>query len=213
MKIMTSKAVLAAAIAATMIGAPSAASAQDSREATVQARAGIVPVLNLVCTPVNFGVWRMPIRSTGGTTTVTLTVASGDQATALTTATATGNVASVALASGYQAPDAARCTVSGATKLNQTIQTSIRDNTNLLFGASTHDNLMNPGTPASLLANLSLATTGVAIDNNGTGVFRVAGVLTLPQTIAQANYGGYSTQGAPEGPTAATVTVTDALIP
>jgi hypothetical protein len=209
MKIMTSKAVLAAALAATILGTPSAASAQDSREAFVNARAGIVPVLNLVCTPVNFGVWRMPIRSTGGTTTVTLTVASGDQSLALTTATATGNVTSVALASGYQAPDAARCTVSGSTNPEQTIQTSIRDNIGLAFGASTHDNLTNPGTPATLSADLSLASTGVAINSNGTGVFRVAGVLTLPQTIAAVNYGGYSTTTAEN---AAIVTVTDALV-
>jgi hypothetical protein len=209
MKIMTSKAVLAAALAVTMIGAPSAVSAQDSREAFVNARAGIVPVLNLVCTPVNFGVWRMPIRSTGGTTTVTLTVAGGDPSAAATTATATGNVTSVALASGYQVPDAARCTVSGSTNPDQTIQTSIRDNTGLAFGVSNHDNLNAPTNPAALSADLSLAATGVAIDGNGTGVFRVAGVLTLPQTIVAANYGGYSTTTAENS---AIVTVTDAIL-
>ena len=44
--------------------------------ANIDATAGLQPVLSVTCTPVKFGVWRIPTRSSGGTTTITLSTIS-----------------------------------------------------------------------------------------------------------------------------------------
>lgn len=188
------------------------AQAADTVTASVNARAGVSPVLSLTCNDVNFGVWRVPVRTGGSATTITLTV-SANSAAGATTATVGGQATWVSFASGYQVPDAALCTVAGATKHSATIQTAISDNTGLTFGASNHNNLNNPVQVASLSANLSLGGIGVAIDSNGAGTFRVVGVLSIPATITVNNYGGYKTQtgGAGGAGNAASVTVTDVI--
>lgn len=186
------------------------AQAADTVTASVNAKAGLSPVLSLTCDDVNFGVWRVPVRNSGGTTTVTLTV-SANTAAGSTTATSGGNNTNVALASGYQVPAAATCSVAGSNNPAQTIQTAISNNTALSFGASNHNNLNNPAQVASLAADLTLGGTGVAISGTGDGTFRVTGVLTIPQAITVNNYGGYKTQtgGVGGAGNAATVTVTD----
>ena len=181
------------------------ANANDTNSAPVGAIAGLSPVLSLTCTEVNFGVWRVPVRSSGGATTVTLTV-SANNASGSTTATTGANTIDVALASGYEAPAAATCTVTGSNNASKTIQTAIADNTGLIFGSSTHNNLTRPVATAALTANLALAGAGVVINSAGSGTFRVVGVLSIPETIVQDNYGGYATSTAEN---AATVTVTD----
>ena len=182
------------------------AKAADSGTASVNATAGLAPVVIVSCTDVNFGVWRIPNRTTGGATTVTLTV-SGNTAGATTTATAGGNTTRVALASGYVAPTAATCAVSGIMTQLSTVQTAISSNTGLGFTTSTQEGLDAPVTLAALSANLALGGTGVYIDTNGEGAFRVTGVLTIPTVINANHYGGYKTTGV----NAARVTVTDAI--
>lgn len=209
MKIMR---ILAAVTATAVTAMP--AQAQDTVSATVNAIAGLSPVLSLTCTDVNFGVWRVPVRSAGGTTTVTLAV-SANNSSGATTATTGGNTTGVAVASGYQVPNAATCTVNGSNNPSSTIRTAISNNTGLKFGTSAHNNLNNPASAAALSADLSLGGTGVAIGQTGSGTFRVTGVLTIPQNIIVDNYGGYSTRTAqmPDESigNAATVTVTDAI--
>jgi len=204
-----------AALAGAMMLVPAAVSAQDTVSANVNAVAGISPVLSLTCNDVNFGVWRVPVRSSGGTTAITLTVSANNSAGS-TTATSGGNTTGVALASGYNVPNAATCTVNGSNNASQTIRSAISNNTGLLFGSSNHNNLNNPSQVAPLTANLTLGGTGVVIGSTGSGTFRVTGVLTIPQNIAADNYGGYSTRSAnmPDESVgnAATVTVTDALV-
>ncbi len=183
----------------------SQANANDTKTAPVGAIAGLSPVLSLTCTNVNFGVWRVPVRSSGGATTVTLTV-SANNASGSTTATTGGNTTNVAAASGYEVPNAATCTVSGSNNATDTIQTAIADNTGLNFGISNHNNLTAPVATAALTADLALGGTGVLINSTGSGTFRVVGVLSIPETIVQDNYGGYATSTAENS---ATVTVTD----
>ena len=113
----------------------------------------------------------------------------------------------MALATGYLAPVAATCSVSGIMNKSATVQTAISANTGLTFATSNHESLAHPTTLAALSADLSLEGTGVSIDANGLGAFRVGGVLTIPQAITGNNYGGYKTNGV----NAATVTVTDQI--
>ena len=180
--------------------------AVDTGTASVNAIAGLAPVVIVSCTDVNFGVWRIPNRTSGGATTVTLTVPS-NTAAAATTATATGNTTRVALASGFVAPTAATCSVSGLMTQLATVQTAIANNNNLGFTSSNHEALDTPITLAALSANLTLAGTGVYVDTNGLGAFRVTGVLTIPNVINGNHYGGYKTNGV----NAATVSVMDQI--
>lgn len=207
---------LAAALSTALLSGALQAHANDTVSANVNAVAGISPVLSLTCNNVNFGVWRVPVRSSGGSTTVTLSVSANNSAGATTAATG-GNTTGVAIASGYNVPNAATCTVNGSNNPSQTIQTSIANNTGLIFGTSNHNNLSNPQQTASLSADLTLGGAGVQIGSTGSGTFRVTGVLTIPQTIVAENYGGYSTSSAnmPDESVgnSATVTVTDALQP
>ncbi|WP_353209293.1 hypothetical protein [Sphingorhabdus sp.] len=199
---ITMKAALLAATLTVLSAMP--AQAQQVVTASVNARAGLAPLTSVVCDDVNFGVWRVPVRATGGTSIVTLTV-SANTAAGVTTAAVTGNTSNVAVAGGYIAPTAATCVVSGATNISTTLPTAISNNIGLSFGSSTHESLRAPPTLATLSANLSLAGTGVVVDSLGAGAFRVVGVLTIPQAINAVNYGGYRTSNA------ATVSVTDAL--
>jgi hypothetical protein len=181
------------------------AQAVDSGSASVNATAGLAPVVIVSCTDVNFGVWRIPNRTSGGVTTITLT--GGNTAGSTTTATAAGNTTRVSLASGYVAPTAATCSVSGIMNQLTTVQTSIANNNYLGFTYSTHEGLDAPTTLAPMTADLSLAGAGVYIDTNGLGSFRVNGVLTIPQSINGNHYGGYKTNGI----NAARVTVMDQI--
>lgn len=193
MRVKSNLPLMAAVLAATTLAAvPAQAQNADRVIASVDALAGLSPVLSMTCDSVNFGVWRIPTRTTGGTTTITLTVSSNNAA-GVTTATPGGNTTGAGLAAGYLPPDAATCTVSGSNNLSQTIQTAIVGATNMPFGGSAHNNLSTPATLASLRADLALAGTGVVINGTGTGTFRVVGVLTVPQTIVTGNYGGYAT--------------------
>lgn len=208
------KGMVAVSCLALLGGTALNASANDTVSASVNALAGLSPVLSLTCTDVNFGVWRVPVRSAGGTTTVTLSVSANTSAGA-TTATSGGNTTGVAAASGYNVPNAAVCTVNGSNNPSQTIITAIANNAALTFGASNHNNLNNPSQVVSgMSADLALGGAGVAINTSGAGTFRVVGVLSIPETIAANNYGGYrtSTGGSGGEGNAATVTVTDTLL-
>ncbi len=199
--------IIAVLLAATTLAATPAHAAADSVVASVDATAGLSPVLSMTCDSVNFGVWRIPTRTTGGTTTITLTVSS-NTAAGTTTATPGGNTTGAGLAAGYLPPLAATCTVSGSNNLSSTIQTSIAGATNLSFGPSAHNTLSVPAALASMRANLALAGTGVVINGSGTGTFRVVGVLTVPETIVAANYGGYRTEDAAQVLASDTLTTT-----
>lgn len=195
---------LSASVVVAMTLSSMPAQAQQVVTTSVNARAGLAPLVTVSCDPVNFGVWRIPPRSTGGVTEIGLTVAANNAAAA-TTATAIGNAVNVALASGYSAPSAGTCRISGATTVSSTIRTAISGNTSLTMGGVAILSLNAPATAAALVANVGLGGTGAVIDASGSGSFRIEGTLTIPETVVAANFGGYQTNAA------ATVSVTDAI--
>ena len=159
---------------------------------TVDAKAGLQPALELSCSDVSFGVWRVPIRTSGGTTTITL-----DRST--DTVAASGNTARVAqsLSDVSWTHSRGECTLSGSTAADEAEATiSISDNTNMPFvpaaAASTGYVGLDQATQgASLTCTLDAPAT-VAIAS-GSATFYVGGTLTIPQNIIADNYGGYKT--------------------
>ena len=192
MKMKMNAALLAAVFTAFVALPAQAQSTSTTISTSVNARAGLSPILSVTCDAVNFGVWRVPIRNSGGTTAITLTVSAND-ATGVSSGTASGNTINVALDTGYLLPSAATCNVYGSRPVGTTLTTAITGNTTLRFIASNHESLPTPSVMADLTANLALAAPGVAVDANGNGAFRVVGVLTIPQPIVAGNYGGYQT--------------------
>lgn len=189
------------AVAAITLLAATGAQA-DTASDSVDAKAGLQPALELSCTDVSFGVWRVPIRSAGGATTITLD-ASND------TVAASVNTTRVAQSTSHASWTHSRgeCTVAGSTAADNTnADVSISGATAMPFTATDAAGtgfvgLAAPGTAAALAANLTVpATTKIT---SGASSFYVGGVLTIPQNIVSGNYGGYKTTES------ATVTVDD----
>ena len=194
---------LTAAAAIVAAGFASNAAAETATD-SVEVYAGLAPVLELVCTDVKFGVWRVPVRDEGGTTTITL--AENDDATV-----GGPNVTGVALSNAAGAePAAGSCafTGSGATAGADAMSVSM---TTTVVGATAADGSLTggsmiaaanneyagldaPDTAATLEFTLSFPTA-TAIDENGAGSFKIAGVLTIPEDIVTDNYGGYKQDG------------------
>lgn len=201
---MTIKAALLAATISGLAALPAQAQTANTVVTSVNARAGLAPLTSVSCTPVDFGVWRVPVRAAGrtgaGTTTVTLTESGG-----ITTATLGGvDTTNVALATTYPAPTAGACSVVGAMNLNNSDQVSISGHQGMTFTSSNHNSLNRPSNLAALRADLTTVNS-VAISALGTGNFTVVGVLTIPSVIVAQNYGGYTTTEP------ATVTVFDII--
>ena len=129
------------------------------------------------------------MRTSGGTTIVTLTLAND-------TATATGNTTNVALAStlAWQ-PNRGQCTVGGSqqadtTKLLITVPSGA--NTMVSDAVSPFTGLPAPSTAISAMTFTLSGPAANAISlTGGAATFYVAGVLTVPETIAAVNYGAY----------------------
>lgn len=160
--------------------------------ADMDVTAGLAPVMVMTCTPLKFGVWRVPVRNTGNATVVELSLTSD-------TPTVNGNTTGVALSTtaGWGAARG-QCTMSGSAAADAT-QTAISA-TNMaqpLFpdNNSAYPGLAAPLTDVSLTYDLIPATTST-ITNGGT-TFYVGGQLNIPETIISANYGAYKTSLAP----------------
>ncbi|MEY4978536.1 MAG: hypothetical protein RLZZ352_806 [Pseudomonadota bacterium] len=158
--------------------------------------------MTLTCLDVNFGVWTVPSGDRGGSSTVTLTVSSPDSATATTTATLGGTTTGLARVGA--APVAGACKVDGAWN---TLAITIANNTGKNFVASNHP-VANGAAKLPVTANtgvvadLTLSTAAPSINASSEAYFWVTGVLTIPNNVVAANYGGYRAQ------TPATVTAT-----
>lgn len=181
-----------AALTALAANGARAETASDSVDAT----AGLQPALELSCTDVSFGVWRVPVRASGsGTTTITLD-ASNDSVTP------GGNTTRVAQSQSDAswAHSRGTCTLSGSLANEETSAAiTITGNTNMAFtganaAASGYVGLAAPTTAAALTATLSVPPN-VTI-SGGAASFHVGGVLTIPQAIVADNYGGYKTSAA-----------------
>lgn len=171
----------------------------------LHAQAGVQGMLRLSCTPVNLGVWRVPVRDSGGSTTIMLGVDDPEGGFKLF-----GQTAGVALAT--QGPEWAGafgvCTVSGSRALNgTTAKVSISENR---FMRVTGDGVTFSGLSAPQSVNAAIridifTVTAVTIQDGG-ATFLVGGGLTIPQRIRAEHYGGYRTT------TKALITVDDRLL-
>jgi hypothetical protein len=185
---------------AAAVLAASGAQAQQTASTTVNAVAGLAPVMTLTCTDVNFGVWTVPSGDRGGVTTLTMSVNAPDSATATETIAVSG----VTTVAQIYPDTAGRCVVQGAWN---TLTAAINGNSGMAFGTSNHivalGNVKVPTvTNSNVSANLTLSTTTPSVNANSEAFFYVVGTLTIPNNLITGNYGGYRAN------TPATVSVT-----
>ena len=172
---------------------------------TVDAKAGIQPAMELVCTDVSFGVWRIPAR-TGAATTITLDKGTGD-------VVASGNTSRVAqsTANASWLHNRGTCTLSGSTAANgASVTITMSGNTAMPFDAanSTTTGFAGLNAPTTAVSGMQAtldAPATVTLGAGGSATFYIGGVLTIPGTISANKYGGYKTT------TSATVTANDGV--
>jgi hypothetical protein len=193
MKKMYSKVAVMALSLTIFASAPLFAAAEGPVSDTVDALAGLAPVLDLACTPVSFGVWRVPTGARAAVNTVTLTMED-----TTTKYTASG---SISLGSGATAtPYAGVCAMTGSNNMSSTGAALVMtNNTAMAFSGAAVLNRVTPTTSAALTATLATPAT-VSIDADGAATWYVVGELTIPNNLVTANYGGY------QSTTAATAT-------
>lgn len=181
--------------------------AAETATDTIDVYAGLAPVLELICTDVKFGVWRIPVRSLNGTTTITLTNNAGATEHAVG-----GNDTGVSLSdAAAAAPALGSCAFTGsvategAETMGVTMATTVTGAT--MAGGSLTGGTMVSAADNEYVAGLSFPVTAAAlgftlsfpqltaVDANGEGSFKIAGVLTIPETIVPNNYGGYKQDG------------------
>ena len=195
---------IAAAVAVLAAFASSNSFAETASD-TVDAKAGIQPAMELVCTDVSFGVWRIPAR-TGAATTITLDRATG-------AVTATGNTTRVAQSTSNASwlHERGTCTLSGSTAANgAAVAITLTGSTAMSFDAAnaTTTGFVGLNAPTTAVTGMQAtldAPATVTLGAGGTATFYIGGVLTIPGTISANNYGGYKTT------TSATVTANDGV--
>ncbi len=186
MKKQFNKIALAAVTAIAVVGG-SAPTWAATASADIEAIAGIQPLVSLECTPINFGVWRVPVRASGGITSVLVPPVLGS------TATLSGNVASVAAsAKAGHAATPGVCTFTGSsapdgTTLALTTQLGMAD---MAGDASAY---VGVAAPSGLIFNMTaqLTTPTGIVTTGGSSTFYVGGTLEIPSVVAATNYGGY----------------------
>jgi len=166
------------------VGQAAAETATD----TVDVYAGLAPVMELSCTDVNFGVWRVPTDSRSGNTTITL-VKEG------TASVTSGSSTNIALSGNWLAPQAGSCTVSGSGAANGiTGQVGISSATGSFVGNSGSgfeaEAIAEAGTPVASFTYALTNTTPVAMAAGATS-FTLHGTMEIPDGLIAANYGGY----------------------
>ncbi len=199
MKQFTKIAAATALLAASLISTGAMA---ESVTSSIDAKAGLQPALEMTCTPLSFGVWRVPVRTGTGVTTITLDAGANS-------VTAGGELNRVAKSSnGAWIHNKGVCTVSGSRAADNTlasITVNSSSGTNMAFigDAASFTSLAAANTPADLRATLDVPTSSTF--QTGATTFNIGGVLTIPGTIIAANYGGYKTS------TAASITAADVM--
>lgn len=195
---------LTAAAAIVAAGFASNAAA-DTATDTIEVYAGLAPALELTCTDVHFGVWRVPTGDRGGVTTVALTAGAFSSGAFETTAAATGFADRVALSknAAFDEPQVGTCVVTGSTAAeNAPGSASIIDEDGVqafgsvvAIGTAGDYEFGTIGVPANEEAQMSylleLNNRAPVFDANGRTEFAVEGTLTIPQTITAGDLGGY----------------------
>lgn len=172
---------------------------------TVDAKMGLQPAMELVCTDVSFGVWRIPIR-TGAATIITLDRNTG-------TITATGNTSRVAQSTANVSwlHERGTCSLTGSTAATgSAVSISLSNSSAMAFDAANANTtgFVGLNAPTTAVTGMQATLSAPSIINlsaGGTATFYIGGELTIPGTIVSSNYGGYKTT-AP-----ATVTADDSV--
>jgi len=169
---------------------PGLAMAESAINPSVDATVGIHPMLTLTCSPVNLGVWRVPPRTTGGTTRIMLDIDHPELGTQVYLNT------KVAKAQAYADWDAdfGTCTLTQSRALDQSSATIKIANNRLLKvdPADLSFTNINRGRSGSSIRVDVYVPTLVKI-MNGTATFKVGGGLTIPQKIEFVDHGAYRT--------------------
>ncbi len=156
--------------------------AQNAGAASVNALAGLMPVLQLVCTDVDFGVWRVQTRNNAQASTVDLDDQNGT--------TLGGQAEGLSKANSTRQPVAGTCTVSGSQAgSGQKIGVALLNVADVDFGGSSDHELGHPGAAATIRANFSVPNKVTVIA--GSASFKVRGTLSIPARIIRENYGAY----------------------
>lgn len=178
----------------TLLFSSAVASGQTNEQAAqINAVAGVAPILSVVCSDVDFGVWRIPVRDAPGQTKVTLAYSNSGSPT--TIATLSEHVAEVAQASTFGQANVGTCTVSGSQHPGQRIGVSILGTGELVLAPASKSRLPPAAQKAQgISVSLRLSEPTVLIGQDGRGVFTVVGDFMIPARIRSENHGGYSTQ-------------------
>lgn len=173
--------------------------AAETAEDTIDVYAGLAPVLEMTCSDVNFGVWRVPTGDRGDSTTITLNAASVAEATVTTGG---GADTAVSLSNNYDAPAAGTCNVTGSTVSNNNGEATITTGSSGTFlGTASNPFATGLAAPTALPPGsafdftLSLSTGTPAIDSNGEATFQVIGSMEIPNNLVSDNYGAYKSEG------------------
>lgn len=163
----------------------------DTATDTVDAKVGIYPALELVCTDISFGVWRVPARKSTATK-LTMDKDKGD-------IMVSGNTNRIAKSNGNSSwlHERGVCVLSGSTAAKGTsIKVTLNDNNLVTFDAANFNTTGFAGLPAATVAAPGLEATlkgpdTVILGDNGSVTFYVAGELTVPGVIEKSHHGGY----------------------
>lgn len=158
------------------------AGAQNAVSSALNVQAGLLPALQLVCTDIDFGVWRVQTRDGGGASSVELDDRDGT--------TLGGETAGLSKANTAHQPVAGTCTVSGSQAASgQKIAISLVNVADVDFDGSNDSELGRPGAVALMKANIKVPNKVVV--NGGSASFKLWGTLSIPAKIIRENYGAY----------------------
>lgn len=181
------------AVHTLFFGSAVASGQNNEQTAQINAVAGVAPILSLVCSDVDFGVWRIPVRNAPQQTKVTLAHSNNGGPT--TIATLSEHVVGVAQASTFGQAEVGTCTVSGSQHPSQRIGVSILGTGELVLAPASKSRLPPAAQKAQgISVSLRLSEPTVLIGQDGRGVFTVVGDFNIPARIRSENHGGYSTQ-------------------
>lgn len=180
------------AVAALPLGIFVGQAAAETATDTIDVYAGLAPVMELSCTDVNFGVWRVPATDRIDVNTITLADDNG------TTVGGSGETAGIALSSNYEVPAAGICTVTGSAATDDTegaASISATTGTMVTAGAAGGNPfataLAGPGTAINNMDYTLAVSDSTPVITSGEASFKVTGVLTIPALVLSSNYGSY----------------------
>lgn len=167
---------------------PPQAGAETATDRSVNAVAGLHPMIELSCTPVNLGVWRVPKRNAGGPTQIMLDIDRIQQGVQVLQNTA------VARASAHAdwEPAFGVCTLTQSRALDHSSAVVTIKNNRLLKAVPDADAFTAiPAGRANSALRIDVYAPTLARISNGTSTFLIGGGLTIPEKITDADYGAY----------------------